>query len=117
MEFRFGANESPTAVEIRGGIAALGIAEGAVLFSGNVEPSTMYWLADQRRSSFPYLAFHRKFRINPVLLRVSGLARPGPRVAVTNWVKDGGPASKFRRAGAKGIAFETQQHVGFLRVI
>jgi hypothetical protein len=77
----------------------------------------MYWLADPQKPSFPYLAFHTKFRVNPVLLRVSGLARSGPRVGVTNWVKDGEPASKFQRAGAKGIAFETQQHVSFLRVI
>ena len=116
IEFQFLGNESASAIEVRGGITSLGIPNHSVLFSGNVEPSTMYWITSRKTSTLPYLAFHTKFEINPTLLKALGIRKSDPSIAISGWNKEGMPSMKMKELTKKGLGFETQQHLGYLRI-
>lgn len=116
VEFNFAGNNSANAVEVRGGISSLGIPNNTVLFSGNVEPSTMYCINEGKTSALPYLAFHTKFEVSPVLLRAVGIKKVDLRVALSGWNKNTTEPVNFANLTKKGLNFETQQHLGYLRI-
>lgn len=116
FEFSFKGNESMNAVEIRGGIQSLGLPNDTVLFSGNVDPSVMILKQSKTETSLPYIAFHSQFVINPKLLTAFGLKRGDAKVAMAGWNKQGKFVKDISAISKKGIAFETEQHLGYLRI-
>jgi hypothetical protein len=116
FEFSFKGNDSNNAVEVRGGIEALGLPNDTILFSGNVEPSKMILKQLKNTTSLPYVAFHSRFEINTKLLSAFGLKKGEARVAYAGWTKNGRFIDNISNISKKGISFDTQQHLGYLRI-
>lgn len=117
--FNFERNDSEAAVEIRGGIAELNLANDTVLFSSTIEPSEMVWMVGditKRHPMLPYSALHRKFSLHPAILERFLIKTKQPRLAATAWCKQVPTVMRFSADTKYGAAFKTQQHLGNLRV-
>lgn len=119
--FQFASNDDKNAFEVIGGISDLGIKRHSLLIHGTVAESTMVWETgdkSKREGSLPYVAFHPKVYVHPVLLQWFGFSKNVRiRGAVTGWCKPEIPGMDLRGITEAGVGFRSQQHLGHLSVL
>ena len=119
--FQFASNDDENAFEVIGGIYDLGVKRDTVLVHGTVAESTMVWEtgdASKRDGMLPYVAFHPKVYVHPVLLEWFGFSKDVElRGAATAWCKPDVPTMDLQTNTSTGVAFRSQQHLGHLSVL
>lgn len=121
--YRFLANRTNDSLQILGGIPRLRIPPGTLLVCGSVAPSIMERQSGdspEGATSLPYVAYHNDVVVNERLFEWFEVPNAVVRGAASGWDKidpnppraDSVDASRTDR----GVAFETQQHLGFVRI-
>ena len=117
IKYSFNANEDENAMEVIGSIPELGIPRDSVLFAGTVEPSIMLCEARNDEILLPYIAWHLDVVVHADVLDWCGANAESVRGAVSGWDKKAPTTTNMLSVNArKGVSFETQQHLGHLRV-
>ena len=120
VRYDFQGNDDENGFEVRGGIALLGISRDSVLVSGSVCASVMICQTGDRSGNdptLPFAAWHDRVYVNAKVLEWFGLRDAAVIAAETGWCKIAPAAvAKVDVHSSSGVAFQTQQHLGHLRV-
>ena len=120
IQYNFEGNDNNNGVEVKGGISLLGIPRDSVLVSGSVSPSVMMCdIGDKsgKDSSLPFVAWHQHVLVNDKILEWFNLDQASVIAAETGWCKIAPrEVGNLESHSAFGAVFQTQQHLGHLRV-
>lgn len=122
VQYRFKGNEDECGVEVKGGISLLGIPRDSTLVSGAVLPSVMMCQFGDKSDSepaLPYVAWHDRAIVDKRILEWFEIPEALVVAAETGWAKPPPTpmvASLDAHSSQFGASFETQQHLGHVRV-
>ena len=120
VRHKFLANKAKDSLQILGGVQRLRLPPNTLLVHGSVAPSIMERQTDDasdRGSSLPYVAYHNYVVVHQQLLEWFEIPEAVVTGAASGWQKkDPGSLRQDSSGADQGVAFETQQHLGFVRV-